>query len=260
MSKGKNKLDLLVGGDKSLFSRDRGAGVIAPWVLIGFQPNGPSEEGIRTARLHVGTVVRKRKRRMKIRMHAVWISLVLVLTTGPSFSPAEAVANDKKPVQEALPKVSAVQGELDIAGVSVKKGDARDSVMRQLSQIYELQKLRSAQGEEDSWLISAKAEPDDYVGVVSFDSGRVRRVARFQKWTQNDDSVELAQRLCELLEKLTSERGQLAKIEVRSTESGNVSVRGVEMIFGDKRVSFNIVSRNSSDGAQKEVHLDEVIQ
>jgi len=198
---------------------------------------------------------------MKIRTHAVWISLVFVLATGPSASPAEAVAHDKKPTaREALPQISTAQGALDIAGVSLKKGDARDSVMRQLSQIYELQKLRSAQGEEDSWLISAKAEPDDYVGVVSFDSGRVRRVARFQKWTQNDDSVELAQRLCELLEKLTSERGQLAKIEVRSTESGNVSVRGVEMIFGDKRVSFNIVSRNSSDGAQKEVHLDEVIQ
>jgi len=197
---------------------------------------------------------------MKIRMHAVWIALLIVLTTGPSASPVEAVAHEKRPAREAQPQVSAVQGALDIAGVSVKKGDARDSVMRQLSQIYELQKLRSAQGEEDSWLISAKAEPDDYVGVVSFDSGRVRRVARFRKWTQNDDSVELAQRMCELLEKLTAERGQLANIEARSTDSGNVSVRGVEMIFGDKRVSFNIVTRNSSDGAQKEVHLDEVIQ
>jgi len=198
---------------------------------------------------------------MKIRTHAVWISLVFVLATGPSASPAEAVAHDKKPTaREALPQISTAQGTLDIAGVSLKKGDARDSVMRQLSQLYELQKLRSAQGEEDSWLISAKAEPDDYVGVVSFDSGRVRRVARFRKWTQNDDSVELAQRLCELLEKLSAERGQQANIEARSTDSGSVSVRGVEMIFGDKRVSFNIVSRNSSDGAQKEVHLDEVIQ
>jgi len=198
---------------------------------------------------------------MKIRTHAAWISLVFVLATGPSASPAEAVAHDKKPpAREALPQISTVQGTLDIAGVSLKKGDARDSVMRQLSQLYELQKLRSAQGEEDSWLISAKGEPDDYVGVVSFDSGRVRRVARFRKWTQNDDSVELAQRMCELLEKLTSERGQLAIIEARSTDSGNVSVRGVEMIFGDKRVSFNIVSRNSSDGPEKEVHLDEVIQ
>ena len=198
---------------------------------------------------------------MKIRTHAVWISLVFVLATGPSASPAEAVAHDKKPTaREALPQISTAQGTLDIAGVSLKKGDARDSVMRQLSQLYELQKLRSAQGEEDSWLISAKAEPDDYVGVVSFDSGQVRRVARFRKWTQNDDSVELAQRLCELLEKLSAERGQQANIEARSTDSGSVSVRGVEMIFGDKRVSFNIVTRNSSDGPQKEVHLDEVIQ
>jgi len=197
---------------------------------------------------------------MRIRTHAVWISLVVVLTKGPSASRAEAVAHDKKPIRQALPQVSTVQGALDIGGVSLKKGDARGSVMRQLSQLYELRRLRSAQGEEDSWLISAKAEPDDYIGVVSFDSGRVRRVARFRKWTQNDDSVELAQHLCELLEKLTTERGQMANIEARSTDSGSVSVRGVEMIFGDKRVSFNIVSRNSSDVAQKEVHLDEAIQ
>ena len=95
--------------------------------------------------------------------------------------------------------------------------------------------------------------------VVSFDSGRVRRVAGFRKWTQNDDSVELAQRLCDLLEKLTRERGTQASITARKNESGGVSVRGVEMVFGDKRVSFNIVSRDE-DAKRTEVHLDEVIQ
>jgi hypothetical protein len=136
---------------------------------------------------------------MKIRIHAAWIALVLLLTTGPSTWPAQAVANDKRPASQAPPQVSTVQGTLDIAGVSLKKGDARDPVMRQLSQLCELQRLRSAQGEEDSWLISSKEQPDNYIGVVSFASGRVRRIARFRKWTQNDDSVELAQRLCELL-------------------------------------------------------------
>ncbi|HUO14896.1 MAG TPA: hypothetical protein VMX38_07920 [Verrucomicrobiae bacterium] len=105
-----------------------------------------------------------------------------------------------------------------------------------------------------------KDQTDNYIGVVSFASGRVRRVARFRKWTQDDDSVELAQRLCDLLESLTAERGHQANIEVRSTDSDTVSVRGAELVFGDKRVSFNIVTRNDSDGKQKEVHLDEVIQ
>lgn len=124
-----------------------------------------------------------------------------------------------------------------------------------------MQKLKSAQGGEDSWLISDKEEPDNYVGVVSFDSGRVRRVARFRKWTQDDDSVELAQRLCDLLEKLTRERGTQASITARENESGGVSVRGVEMVFGDKRVSFNIITRGGDgDAKQTEVHLDEVIQ
>ena len=53
--------------------------------------------------------------------------------------------------------------------------------MRQLSNLYELQKLRSAQGEEDSWLISNKQQSDNYVDVVSFAAGKLRRVARFRK-------------------------------------------------------------------------------
>jgi hypothetical protein len=188
-----------------------------------------------------------------------WILVAVVLATGPIARRAAAV-NGKAAGREPLPRVSTTQGSVDLAGVTVKKGDAREPVMRQLSRLYELQKLRSAQGEEDSWLISENEQPDNYVGVVSFASGRVRRVARFRKWTQDDDSVELAQRLCDLLEKLTAERGHQANIEARSTDSGTVSVRGVELVFGDKRVSFNIVSRNDSDGKQKEVHLDEVIQ
>lgn len=131
--------------------------------------------------------------------------------------------------------------------------------MRQRSSLYELQKLKSAEGEEDSWLISEKQESDNYVGVVSFAAGKVRRVARFRKWTQDDDSVELTQRFCDLLEKLTSERGNQANIVTRTRDSGNISVRAVELVFGDKRVSVNVISRNDSDFKQTEVHLDEVV-
>lgn len=196
---------------------------------------------------------------MNHRLHALWIALVIALAAGPPAIPVYA-ANDKTPSHPPTRQVSTEQGSLELSGVDVKKGDLQETVMRQLSQLYQLQKLRSAQGEEDSWLISDKAEPDNYVGVVSFDSGRVRRVARFRKWTQNDDSVELAQRLCDLLEKLTRERGTQASITARENESGGVSVRGVEMVFGDKRVSFNIVSRGDGDAKQTEVHLDEVIE
>jgi len=193
--------------------------------------------------------------------HFTSCTLLLVgLATGPSARQAAAVANEKTSAREQAPLFSKPLGTVDLAGIAIRKGDKRESVVRQLSRRYELQRLRSADGQEDSWLISEKEEHDNYVGVVSFDSDRVRRVARFRKWTQDDDSVELAQRLCDLLEKLTAERGQQANIEARSTNSGTVSVRGVELVFGDKRVSFNIVSRNDTDGKQKEVHLDEVIQ
>jgi len=144
--------------------------------------------------------------------------------------------------------------------VTVTKGASRESVIRQLSNLYELQKLRSADGEEDSWLISEKQESDNYIGVVSFAAGKVRRVARFRKWTQDDDSVELAQRFCDLMEKLTSEHGSQANIVARTTDSGKISVRGVELVFGDKRVSVNVISHNDTDSKQTEVHLDEAVQ
>lgn len=197
---------------------------------------------------------------MNKRHFTSYMLMVVLLATGPSARKAAAVANEKTSAREQAPQFSNVQGSVDLAGIVIRKGDKRELVMRQLSRFYELHRLRSAEGEEDSWLISEKEQTDNYVGVVSFDSGRVRRVARFRKWTQDDDSVELAQRLCDLLEKLTTERGHQANIEARSTDSGPVSVRGVELVFGDKRVSFNIVSRKDTDGKQKEVHLDEVIQ
>ncbi|MFY9742604.1 MAG: hypothetical protein WBQ72_04450 [Terriglobales bacterium] len=184
------------------------------------------------------------------------VMLLALICSGPN----SAVGSETAKSRSSTPAISTAQGSLGIPGVTVTKGDSRESVMRQLSHLYELQKLKSAQGEEDSWLISEKQDSDNYVSVVSFAAGKIRRVARFRKWTQDDDSVELAQRLCDLLEKLTSERGNKASIEARTTDSGNVSVRGVELVFGDKRVSVNVISRGDSDSKQTEVHLDEVVQ
>lgn len=132
--------------------------------------------------------------------------------------------------------------------------------MRQLSDLYELQRLRSSQGEEDTWLISEKQDPDNYVGAVSFLAGKVQRIARFRKWTQDDDSVDLARRFCDLLAKLTSERGNKSTIEAVTADAGNVSIRGVEFVFGDERVSMHVVSRGDPASKQTEVHLDEVVQ
>jgi len=195
---------------------------------------------------------------MKQRLHVLWIALLITLTSGSSAKPVGA--NDRTLAPAPTRRISTEQGSLELSGVNVKKGDLQEIVMKRLSRLYELQKMRSVQGEEDSWLISEKVDTDNYVGVVSFAEGKVRRVARFRKWTQDDDSVELAQRLCDLLDKLTTERGHQASIEARSTDSGAVSVRGVELVFGDKRVSFNIIRRNGAEGEQKEVHLDEVVQ
>ena len=183
--------------------------------------------------------------------------LVMLASTGSSSTVNSETTKSRQPVSIISPR----EGSLSISGVTVTNGSSRESVMRQLSNLYELQKLKSAEkAEEDSWLISEKQQSDNYIGVVSFAEGRVRRVARFRKWTQDGDSVELAQRLCDVLERLTSERGRQANIEVRATDSGKVSVRGVEMVFGDKRVSVNVISRNDMDSKQSEVHLDEVVQ
>jgi hypothetical protein len=186
----------------------------------------------------------------------VGLALLMIASAGPNPAVGSEVSKSRQPA----PVVSTVQGSLAIYGLTVTKGASRESVLRQLSNLYELQKLKSAEVEEDSWLISEKQQSDNYIGVVSFAPGKVRRVARFRKWTQDDDSVELAQRLCDLLEKLTSERGTQANIVARTTDSGKISIRGVELVFGDKRVSVNVISRKEADSKQTEVHLYEVVQ
>ena len=182
--------------------------------------------------------------------------LVMLASTGSSSAVNSETTKSRQPVSIISPR----EGSLSISGVTVTKGSSRESVMRQLSNLYELQKLKSAEAEEDSWLISEKQQSDNYIGIVSLAEDRMRRVARFRKWTQDGDSVELAQRLCDVLERFTSERGRQANIDVRATDSGKVSVRGMEMVFGDKRVSVNVISRNDMDSKPREVHLDEVVQ
>ena len=154
-------------------------------------------------------------------------------------------------------------GEIVLSGLGLKRGDLRDGVMRELSKLYELHKLNSSDGEEDSWLITEKAQHDNYLGVVSFADGKIRRVARFRKWTQDEDSVELAQRLCDLVEQLTGQRGGHLEVTAKTNDSGKYTVRGIEMISGDKRISLNLISHgDESDptARQVEVHLDEVVQ
>lgn len=171
-----------------------------------------------------------------------------------------AAASEAAKPHGSVPTIASAQGSVSIPGVTLARGASREQVMRDLAGRYTILKLKSKEGEEDSWLISEKDNADNYIGVVSFDEGRVRRVARFRKWTQDDDSVELAQRLFDLLEKLTTERGSQANIVARTTDSGTISVRGIELVFGDKRVSFTIISRNDANSKQTEVHLDEVVQ
>ena len=132
----------------------------------------------------------------------VGLALLVIVSAGPNPAVGSEVSKSRQPA----PVVSTVRGSLAIPGLTVTKGASRESVMRHLSHLYDVQELKSAEGNEDSWLISEKQQSDNYVGVISFAAGKVRRVARFRKWTQDDDSVELAQRFCDLLEGLTSER------------------------------------------------------
>jgi hypothetical protein len=176
-----------------------------------------------------------------------------------------AGTTNKTETQDTKPAVVAqsAEGAIVISGMKLKRGDPRDRVVRELSKAYELHKLKSSEGEEDSWLITEKEQHDNYLGVVSFANGKIRRVARFRKWTQDEDSVELAQRLCDLVEQLTGQQSAHLEVTAKTNDSGQFTVRGIEMISGDKRISLNLISHaDGSDPAsrQTEVHLDEVVQ
>ena len=188
------------------------------------------------------------------------VSLLLVTaSSAPAGTTHKAETRDLKPSESAQP----AEGVIVLSGMTLKRGDPRERVMRELSKLYELQQLKSSDGDEDSWLISEKAEHDNYLGVVSFADGKIRRVARFRKWTQDEDSIDLAQRLCDLVEQLTGQRGGHLEVTAKTNDSGKYSVRGIEMISGDKRISLNLISHaDESDptSRQVEVHLDEVVQ
>jgi hypothetical protein len=91
---------------------------------------------------------------------------------------SSALDSEARKPQQTPPTISTVQGVLAIPGAIVAKNAPRELVMRQLSKLYELQRLRSAEGAEDSWLISEKQEVGNSIGGVSFAGGKVRRVAR----------------------------------------------------------------------------------
>ena len=134
------------------------------------------------------------------------ILLSLILVAAPSYVPADMAVKEGKKDHKPAVVTRTEQGTIVMAGMSLTKGAPRDAVMHNLSGSYRLHQMKSSDGAEDSWLITEKDNADDYLGVVSFADGRVRRVARFRKWTQDQDSVELAQRLCDLVEQLTGQR------------------------------------------------------
>lgn len=191
------------------------------------------------------------------------VLVMLALIVAPSFLPAGGLDRKDAPEIKLAPVTPLNEGAIVIPGAVLKKGTPRTAAMRDLSKLYELQKLKSAEGDEDSWLITEKETPDNYLGVVSFADGKLNRVARFRKWTQDQDSVELAQRLCDLVEQLTKQRGGQLEVTTKTNDSGKFTVRGMEMISGDKRISLNLITHpRGADPASRliEVHLDEVIQ
>ena len=188
--------------------------------------------------------------------------LLLLLVTVPN-APAGTTLSAEKPDLKTSELAQPAEGTIVLSGMTLKHGDPRDRVIRELSRLYELQQLKSSDGEEDSWLITEKAQQDNYLGVVSFANGKIRRVARFRKWTEDEDSVELAQMLCDLVEQLTGKLSAHLEVTAKTNDSGKYTVRGVEMISGDKRISLNLISHaDESDptARQVEVHLDELVQ
>jgi hypothetical protein len=72
--------------------------------------------------------------------------LLVVLSTVPSAKHAAAVADEKTTTRGQEPKLSAAQGSVDLAGIAVRRGDAREPVMRPpiSSRLYDLATLEIA--------------------------------------------------------------------------------------------------------------------
>jgi hypothetical protein len=156
--------------------------------------------------------------------------------------------------------VTATTTSISIGGRTFTKGIARSVVIEQLSQDYKLERMGSGESSDD-WLIRERAHPDHLAGMMSFEGARLSKATRFWALSNDEEAVDAATRLFEVIERVVKEAGGQATVKVKSFRQENVSVKQAEIVFGSKCVSIYVLEKGGGDGVNKtEVHVEEVMR
>jgi hypothetical protein len=79
--------------------------------------------------------------------------------------------------------------------------------------------------------------------------------------TDDGDSVDLSTRALDLIERLSTDHGENARVVIHNIEKDGVTVKQIQLVSGPKRVSLYVLDKVSDDGSHhKEAHLDEAFE
>jgi hypothetical protein len=156
---------------------------------------------------------------------------------------------------------------ISFPGVHLTRGMSKERVLNDLAPLFRIQRLEAQDSEvnateEESYLVRDKLDPDGTVGVVTFTHGKLSWASRAWAYADDPQSLELAGRLCSLIEHLERERGSGAAIKANTLVQHGVTVQNIGFLFGNKKASITIFKEKTANGDWKmrEVHVDEALQ
>lgn len=188
------------------------------------------------------------------------LCMALVALASPAYP--RAVDNEPKP-----DPTSGSGPSISFPGVHLSRGMPKERVLSDLAPLFRVERLEAKVVEADgvegeSYLVREKLDSDSTVGVVTFCDGKLCWASRAWAYADDERSLDLAGRLCSLIEHLERERGSGATIKTRTFVQHDVSIQNIEILFGGKEAWITIFKEREVNGDWKmrEVHVDEALQ
>lgn len=181
-------------------------------------------------------------------------------TTALTLSLLLAVSAPRAGKENGRTALAVTPASLSIGGRMLAKGAARSEVLEQFSPDFKLERMGSGDASDD-WLIRERAHPDHLAGMMSFEGGRLAKATRFWALSNDEEAVDAATRLFEVIERVVKEGGGQATVKVKSFRQENVSVKQAEIVFSSKCISIYVLEKGGAGDANRtEVHIEEVMR
>ena len=159
------------------------------------------------------------------------------------------------------------RASISFPGIDLVRGMPKRRALNYLNERFRIEPLGAQDSddsgaEEESYLVRDKLDSHGTVGVVTFSKGKLSWASRAWAFADDPRSLDLAGRLCSLIEHLEKERGSGGAIKAKTLVQHDVTVQNIEIHFGSKKASITIFKEKAANGDWKmrEVHVDEALQ